>query len=122
MHVFAAMTQTGSFTSAAIVMVVVFASLVILSLVISLFSKFGKQEGGNKPAVSPAPVQKAVAAPKAVPVAVEDEDEIAAVIAAAVAMMAPAGVTYRVRRITPAGGCSRSEWAAAAVRQNTMPF
>ncbi len=108
-------------------LVVVFAALVALSLVIQLFGKVGTSEKQPvKQAATPAPtVKKAavVSAPTPVAsVAAEDEDEVAAVIAAAVAMMAPAGVTYRVRRITPVGSRARSEWATAAVQQNTMPF
>lgn len=125
MHVFIAMAPLSPFMSASIMMVVVFSALVVLSLVISLFAKFGSNEKKNdtQSAVVSAPVQKAVTVPAAAPSTMGgDDDEIAAVIAAAVAMMAPAGVTYRVRRITPAGGRGRSEWAAAAVRQNTMPF
>lgn len=114
----------GSFMNALIVIVVVFAALVLLSLVIALFGKFGGSEKNEAPkAVAPVATAPAVAKPAAAPiVSGNDEDEVAAVIAAAVAMMAPAGVTYRVRRITPAGNRTRSEWAAAAVRQNTMPF
>lgn len=114
----------SSLMTALILVVVVFAALVALSLVIGVFGKFGAREkapAAPKPvAVKPAAVPAPVATPAVV--AQNDEDEIAAVIAAAVAMMAPAGVTYRVCRITPAGGRNRSEWAAAAVRQNTMPF
>jgi len=111
----------NSLMTGMILVVVVFATLLLLSLVIGLFGKLGTRE--KAPATAkPAPA-KPVAAPMTAPVAVASEDdEIAAVIAAAVAMMAPAGVTYRVRRITPTGVRSRSEWATAAVRQNTMPF
>ena len=114
----------SSLMTALILLVVVFAALVALSLVISVFGKVG---GREKAPAAPKPVAAKPVAPKpvavpAVSVATDDEDEIAAVIAAAVAMMAPAGVAYRVRRITPVGGRTRSEWAAAAVRQNTMPF
>ena len=106
-----------------ILLVVVFAVLVILSLIIWLFGK----KGETKPKAAPV---KKVASPKPVAVAAapapsfiaEDEDEIAAVIAAAVAMMAPAGMVYRVKKILPAGQKGRSEWASAAIRQNTMPF
>lgn len=109
---------------ALIVMVVVFAALVALALVIQIFGKIGATEKAeSKQMTPPAPkVKKAASVPTAISAPTEDEDEIAAVIAAAVAMMAPAGVTYRVRRITPAGVRARSEWATAAVRQNTMPF
>lgn len=102
-----------------ILLVVVFAVLILMSAIIWLF---GRKRSTPK-------TEDAVAASQPAPVAVapvsmyaEDEDEIAAVIAAAVAMMAPAGMVYRVHKITPAGYKGRSEWAAAAIRQNTMPF
>ena len=117
-------TMDQSLMTGLILLVVVFAALLALSLVIRLFGKVGsteKQPKEPKPAPAPKAVKEATSAPKASTVT-EDEDEIAAVIAAAVAMMAPAGTTYRVRRITPVGVRARSEWATAAVRRNTMPF
>lgn len=130
MYTYLAVVESGSaiignsLMTGLILLVVVFAALVALALVIQMFGKIGATEKeAPKPVTPPAPkAQKAVAVPTAVSAPTEDEDEIAAVIAAAVAMMAPAGVTYRVRRITPAGVRARSEWATAAVRQNTMPF
>ena len=119
-------TMNDSLMTGLILLVVVFAALLALSLVIRLFGNVGateKQPKEPKPVPAPKVVKKAVPAPApAASVVAEDEDEIAAVIAAAVAMMAPAGMTYRVRRITPVSARARSEWATAAVRQNTMPF
>ena len=124
MPIFTAMVSTTPLMTAMILLVVVFSALLALSLVIGLFSKFGSKEKVAAPkSVAPAKAPAPVPTPAVVaPTSNEDEDEIAAVIAAAVAMMAPAGKAYRVRRITPVGGRNRSEWAAAAVRQNTMPF
>ena len=130
MYMFLAAVESGSviigdsLMTGLILLVVVFAALVALALVIQLFGKIGATEKETpKQATPPAPkVKNTVAVPTAIFAPTEDEDEIAAVIAAAVAMMAPAGVAYRVRRITPAGVRARSEWATAAVRQNTMPF
>ena len=114
---------SDSLMTALIIVVVVFSALLALSLVIGAFGKIGTREKAPMQ-VKPVPTKPAVVPSAPAPSAVvgDDEDEIAAVIAAAVAMMAPAGVTYKVRRITPTGGRNRSEWAAAAVRQNTMPF
>ncbi len=130
MDMFFAAVESGSviigdsLMTGLILLVVVFAALVALACVIQLFGKIGASEKAAPQQVTPpAPkAKKVVTAPTAVSAQTEDEDEIAAVIAAAVAMMAPAGVTYHVRRITPAGVRARSEWATAAVRQNTMPF
>ncbi len=114
--------MSSSLMTGLILVVVVFSTLLVLSLVIGVFGKMGARDeapAAKKPPVAVKPTAKPVVAPA---VASEDEDEIAAVIAAAVAMMAPAGMAYRVRRITQVGASKRSEWAAAAVRQNTMPF
>ena len=110
--------------NALIVVLVVFAALIVLSLVIGLFGIFGKKNG--------APAKVATASPAAVPApasaapAAQDEEELIAVIGAAVAMMQPEGVQYTVKKIAPVrktiATAKRSEWAAAALRQNTMPF
>lgn len=109
-----------SFMTGLILLVVVFSALVALSLVIRMFGNVGATE--KQPTAPAVAVPARKAAPAPIVIASEDENEVAAAIAAAVAMMAPAGVTYRVRRITPVAPRARSEWAAAAVRQNTMPF
>lgn len=106
-----------------ILLVVVFAVLVLLSVIIWLFGQKGETKPKAPLQSKPAPKKPvAVSAAPAPAVYAEDEDEIAAVIAAAVAMMAPAGMVYRVKKILPAGQKGRSEWASAAIRQNTMPF
>ncbi len=129
MYNFFAAVETGSvilgdsLMTGLILLVVVFAALVSLALVIQMFGKVGASEKQPaKQAVAPTVAAKTKSPAPTALVAAEDEDEVAAVIAAAVAMMAPAGVAYRVRRITPVGSRARSEWATAAVRQNTMPF
>ena len=104
-----------------ILLVVVFAALIALSAVIGLFGK-ASEGTSSKESAPKAMASAARPMPSAVPAAPNDEDEVAAVIAAAGAMMAPAGVSYRARRITPGGRNGHTEWAAAAIRQNTMPF
>ena len=70
------------------------------------------------PAVSaPAPVP---AAPAPV-VSGGVSDEVVAVIAAAVAAMAPEGNRYAVRRVSRVRG-ERPVWAAAGIAENTRPF
>lgn len=106
---------------ALITVLVVFAVLCVLSSIIWLFGRVGDRK--KRQAADPAPQ----AAPPAPAPAREDEegDEVIAAIGAAVAMMAPAGKTYQITKITPVreqGVQRRSEWAAAAVRQNTAPF
>lgn len=122
-----AVAQPPSFGTAVIdaliTVLVVFAVLCLLSAIIWLFGRLGERKK--------APVQKAVSKPAAPALAqAEDEGEVIAAIGAAVAMMAPAGKAYQVKKITPVQGQiikgqavqRRSEWAAAAVRQNTAPF
>lgn len=121
--------MSGAFMTGLTLLVVVFSALCVLSLTIWLFGRSGKDDDKatqktEKPAPVPAVAPKK-AAPVSAPVQVasdEDDCAVAAAIAAAVAMMAPAGVTYRVKKITPVGRAARPAWAAAAIRQNTSPF
>ncbi|MBE6847365.1 MAG: hypothetical protein E7503_04440 [Ruminococcus sp.] len=119
----AAMTITG--------LAVVFLGLLILVVYLTLSGKLFVRLGIGqpKPKKAPAaPAPKPVAAPKpAVPAAVagEDEDEIAAVIAAVVAAMSTAdGTAYAVRSIKPVRrvGSGRSAWAQAGMADLTAPF
>lgn len=119
----AAMTITG--------LAVVFLGLLILVVYLTLSGKLFVRLGIGqpKPKKAPAaPAPKPVAAPKpAAPAAVagEDEDEIAAVIAAVVAAMSTAdGTAYAVRSIKPVRrvGSGRSAWAQAGMADLTAPF
>ncbi len=119
----------GAGMTALIGMVVVFAALIALTLIFWLFGKVVGRGGGGKaasvqaPAPPPAP-RAAAPAPSAAPrPAVGDgvDDEIVAVIAAAVAAMAPAGKRYAVRRVSRAGG-GRPVWAQAGLAESTRPF
>lgn len=129
----AAVSSDGSIGDALMtgltLIVVVFAALCALSLTIWLFGRSAKDgnkatEKKAKPAPVPATAPKKPAPMPAPVQTVSDEEDgaVAAAIAAAVAMLAPAGVTYRVKKITPVGRAARSAWAAAAIHQNTAPF
>lgn len=103
-------------------LVVVFAALIVLVLIFWLFGKIvhrgaKPEETPPAPVVPAAPVMPASATGDASGVS----DEVVAVIAAAVAAMAPAGKRYAVRRVQPAGH-GRSAWAAAGIAENTQPF
>ena len=83
----------------------------------------------NKPAAkTSAPPAAAVkiqpAAPVQPAVSSEDDDEIIAVISAAVAMMSAAdGKTYRVRSVRAASGApAGNAWASAARTEAVRPF
>lgn len=109
-------------------LVVVFAALILLTLIFVLFGRVAsagsrsKQE--EKPA-APAPVSKAApvaASPAPVPqVQSGISEEVVAAIAAAVACMTPDGKRYAVRSVRRAGG-DRSAWAAAGLAESTRPF
>ena len=115
-------------------LVVVFLGLVLLIAFISLIGMlFKKLEEKKKaaakadiPAPKPQPKMQVQPANKPVPAASnENDDEIIAVISAAVAMMsASEGKNYRVRsvRAVSSKGSSGNAWASAALREATRPF
>lgn len=123
------------FVSAVVItgLVVVFIGLILLIVFVYIMGKvftFKKKpakpkalpqqnDGVKKNAITSSPVENA-----ARPAAVNDgiDDEIVAVIAAAVAAIGSAsGKKLSVRSIRPAGN-QRSPWAAAGLQQNTRPF
>lgn len=106
----------------AIMILVVFAVLVVLALIIAAFGLVGKK--ADSPAVSAPKTAAPAPDPVSAPSPCDDEGEVVAAIMAAVSMMQPQGVVYQVKRVTPVkvDATRRSEWAAAALRQNTMPF
>lgn len=122
---------------------VVFCTLLLLTLVFYLFGWIMKPKTPQQPAQPTKPVAKSApavkaapaAAPATAPAATDDETEIAAVIAAAVASLAPEGVTYTVQDIAPAAPAQavqagtgyaprrrRSAWSASGLSQNVAPF
>lgn len=120
----------GAGMTALIGMVVVFAALIALTLIFWLFGKAVSRGSGGKalsanaePAAPPAPRAAAPATPSAPLPAVGDgvDDEIVAVIAAAVAAMAPAGKRYAVRKVARVSG-GRPVWAQAGLAESTRPF
>lgn len=101
---------------------IVFIALILLVLVISVFSLFFTQKKITK-----SDVPKQVAKPAKKPVAVtntaEDEDEIIAVIAAAVdAIYSGSGKKAVIRSIRPATVGGRPAWATAGIMENTKAF
>lgn len=110
-------------------LVVVFLGLVLLIAFISLIGAFFKKADKNKKA---AEAEKNAAAPaqKTAPAAVKtvqaaDDDEVIAVISAAVAMMSETdGTTYRIKSVRAAsnGAPARNAWASAGLRESTNPF
>ena len=109
-------------------LVVVFAVLILLTLIFYLFGRIMDRKGGNvpvkaEPAVKTVPVPPAAPAKMApAPVASADDDEVIAVIAAAVAAMgASEGKRYAVRKVTRVRG-ERPAWAMAGLTESTRPF
>lgn len=108
-------------------MVLVFAVLIILILVITMFGK-AMTAGQKKPKVKiEKPVEVApviVNSAPVAPAASADDDELIAVIAAAVdAIYSGSGKKAIIRNIRPsANGGGRSAWATAGVLQNVKAF
>ena len=119
-----------SLMTALIGVVVVFATLVVLTLIFILFGKVMHRPKKEAPAV-PAPKPKPAAAPKIAPTpAVQGVQQLAVflagawpvvVIAAAVASMAPEGKRYAVRKVSRVRE-GRPVWAAAGLAESTRPF
>ena len=107
-------------------LVIVFSMLVLLVVVISVFGAIMDKVNGvkkEKTVKKKTPVAPVVTAAPVVTVA-EDNDEIIAVIAAAVdAIYADTGVKPVIRRIKPsATKGKRSAWATVGVFENTQAF
>jgi len=100
----------------------------IVILVVGMFVRAGRASGADEPApapaapVSAAPVSAAPAAvPTAAPAASDEEDEIAAVIAAALAAYeADTGKKGRVLKAKPVTTASVSLWNMMAVKENVI--
>jgi sodium pump decarboxylase gamma subunit len=115
-------------------LVVVFLALVLLIVFVQIFGKIfsgiaNKEKKGSKPDVIPVPqvtVPENVTRSVPEPVDTGDDDEVIAVISAAVAMMAARdGKKYAVRSINRTENRRRSAgsvWGAAGQRENTLPF
>ena len=114
-------------------LVIVFVALILLIIAVSIMGAIFKQvkkSGSKKETKSNAPAGPAAPAPvKAAPVpqilpAADDNDEIIAVIAAAVAAMSEeSGKPLRIKGIKPVGGRVRTNaWASAAAGENTRSF
>ncbi len=108
---------------------VVFLALVILIVFVWLMGKIfsigsDKKKITAEPAKPIVPIKTAPVKPAAVNTA--DDDEVIAVIAAAVAAMGQAeGKTYKVksvRAVNKNNRATRSAWAMAGLQHNTAPF
>ena len=114
-------------------LVVVFLGLVLLiafiSLIGAIFKKMNQRKSSapkaaDVPAAKPVPkVQPVTVSKPASASAYEDDDEIIAVISAAVAMIsASEGKNYRVRSVRAVSSKGGNAWASAALREATRPF
>jgi len=107
---------------------IVFLMLVLLVVVILIFGGIMDRANGvkkEKPVKKAAPTPAPVAASAPIVTVEEDNDEIIAVIAAAVdAIYADTGIKPVIRRIKPTAATNgaRSAWAAAGIMQNTQAF
>ncbi|MCM1480173.1 MAG: OadG family protein [Muribaculaceae bacterium] len=107
-------------------LVVVFLGLVLLiAFITAIGAVFKKIDAKKKAAGEAKPADPPKAAPAPVPaVSGTDDGEVIAVISAAVAMMSAAdGKAYRVKSVRAAkNGSLDNAWAAAALRESTLPF
>ncbi|MBQ3550276.1 MAG: OadG family protein [Clostridia bacterium] len=117
-------TYGGNVTGSGLV--IVFAMLVLLVIIISVFGMIMSRLSGAPKKEKPKKEPKAVAAPVAVaapaPVASEEDDVIAAISAAVMMMYEGTGKTPVIRSIRPAAKGVRSAWGMAGVMNNTRPF
>ena len=106
---------------------IVFSMLLILVIMIAIFGFFGKAGNGKsdkKVKAEKMPKVKKIAEPSSVKNAVNasDDDEVIAVISAAVAMMYEGtGKKAVIRSIRPSS-VGRSAWANAGIRDNVRAF
>jgi sodium pump decarboxylase gamma subunit len=115
-------------------MVVVFSAILLLIFIIWLMGKyFASQDAKKKQELAQAKTTNAKPAvvkttPKAEPVkaiAQNDDDDVIAVIASAVAMMSLAdGKQYKVKSVKAIKSTTsgRPAWSMAGLRENTRPF
>lgn len=113
-------------------LVVVFAALILLIIFISALGKLfeasaEKKKSQELAAIKSEPVKAAVQPEISQSEEIYEEtdnDEIIAVISAAVAMMAAAeNKSYRIKSVKSVkNGSSRNAWAMAGIRENTNPF
>ena len=113
---------------------VVFSALLILVIYLycsgSIFKKAGQQKKPAPtkaaPSAKPVPAKPAPAAPvkaAAAPVAEDDSEVIAVIMAAISAMGAAEGKTYQLRSVRPVTrGSGRSAWSQAGLSETTRPF
>ncbi len=106
---------------------IVFAALVLLIFIIWLFGKAfsGVKKSEKKTEKKAAPVKAApAAAPVVLPAATQSNDDIIAVIAAAVAVYGESqGKKYAVRSVRRSANTGgRSAWAAAGIAENVRSF
>ncbi len=106
-------------------MVVVFLGLVLLIAAITIMGKIFEALRASKKDEKPAPATKPAPAPSPKPPVVSslaDDDEVIAVIAAAVAAMAEAdGTVYAIKSVKRSAP-RRNAWGAAARSEMTSSF
>ncbi len=106
-------------------LVIVFAMLVLLVVIIALFGKLMSAKNSTdknqiaEKSSAPAPV----AQKQSVSVSQQDDDELIAVIAAAVdSIYSGSGKKAVIKSVTPCGNNARSAWAAAGLNNNVKAF
>lgn len=125
------MEMEWSYVGAVVIsgLVIVFVALILLIFMVWLMGKVFEAIKGNKQtetesAANVANAANAVSAPVSAAGTGADDDEVIAVISAAVAMMAQeSGTALQIKSITPTRKKpARNAWAAAAAAESTRSF
>lgn len=106
-------------------LVIVFAMLILLVVIIALFGKLMSAKAGadKKQIAEKASAPAQVVQKQSVSVPSQDDDELIAVIAAAVdSMYEGSGKKAVIKSVTPCSDNTRSAWAAAGLNNNVRAF
>lgn len=122
----AAEEMTLSYVTAVVItgLTVVFLGLIILILFVWAFGKIFTRKKSEPAQTKPAAVPKPAAPVAQKPKADENQDEVIAVIAAAVAAMGESeGKNYKLKSVKAVKNKpSRSAWSMAGIQNDTTPF
>lgn len=123
------MKMEWSYVGAVVIsgLVIVFVALILLILMVWLMGKIFEAFKANKQTEIENTASTANTASAPVSTSAADDDEVIAVISAAVAMMAQeSGTALQIKSITPsqrlAKKPARNAWAAAAAAESTRSF
>ncbi len=103
--------------------VIVFVGLILLIWIVQIMGKIFSSIKTDKISTGDEPVSQVIS-PAVQNTETEDEEVIAVIAAAVAAMSSETGMSMRIKSIRPVSMASRrkNSWAAAAAAENTNPF